>query len=414
MNTPKTSRNTTFSENLSFHPSNPNPLHQGASLNLNNYYRGLKYKTDNSHLAPVAFYTGQIHPVFNFRKKFTRKQAFEQPLLPDQLLKIHQEQIKEKQLRKEQEKLREKEENNSLIQNAQNLMFYDKNTKNSEVYERRKNFANANIEKVQNKLENIRKEKEKKRSETYDYFPFTHGDEVESKHRTMNLKLKEELQNHLKTVENSPINTKTDPIIGVPKFLQSSEYTEIRRTHNFHVEKVMKEALKTYENELNSKEKAKFTEKREKEDQKIQDEIYYKRLENDRKKEIEENLNALNSQIQEKAKIKAKENENKKNLYSTSLEFVEKPLKLKNPDSYYQDYQKFLIEQMKQTNEKNKNLTENERKIDLQMLATVEEHINLEENTAKLTDLYTKSLNKDIWTKQMQIKALEKEVGKAF
>ena len=48
------------------------------------------------------------------------------------------------------------------------------------------------------------------------------------------------------------------------------------------------------------------------------------------------------------------------------------------------------------------------------MLATVEEHINLEENTAKLTDLYTKSLNKDIWTKQMQIKALEKEVGKAF
>ena len=48
------------------------------------------------------------------------------------------------------------------------------------------------------------------------------------------------------------------------------------------------------------------------------------------------------------------------------------------------------------------------------MLTNVENYLSVEDNEAALRETYTKSLNKDIWLKQMEIKELEKDVGKVL
>lgn len=412
VDTPKTEKRSLFNDSSAFHPSNPNPLHQGPSSNLNNYYRGLKYKTDNTLLAPVAFYTGQIHPVFNFRNKFTRKQACEQPLSPDELYKIHQDQIAAKKLLKKQEKEKEIEEHNKTIQNFYGDIITEKNTKNIQEIEKRKEYANANIEQSLLKLDKQKLELEKKKAETYDYFPFTHGDQAEAKRKAIKDELKLEFQSHLKSLESSFTPNK-DPVVAVPKFLQASEYQNIRKNQNQNLEKVMKGALETYKNELDGKEKEILRLKREKEYQDAQDSIYYKQLEIYRKKEIDDNTKALEGQIQDKISKKNEESLNKKNLYNTSLEISPpSPEKIKLKQDYYQEYQKYLISQMEKKSKAERENLIKERELDYKIITNVDDYINLEDNQNKLMDTYTKSLNKDVWIKQMKIKNLEKDVGK--
>ena len=415
VSTPRSSGYTAFNESNSFHASNPNPLHQGPSLNTNNYYRGLKFKKDNSLLAPVAFYTGQIHPIFNFRTKYTRKQACEQVISPEELLKIHQEQILEKKKRLSIEKQKDKEENSKALRGVFELIKKDKHIKHPEEIEKRKAYAIANLEQIQAKNNRKLSENEVRRNEYYDFFPFTHGDQVEANQRSLNLKLKGDLQDYLKSVETSPINTSREPIVAIPKFLQTDEYNNIRRTQNQHVEKVMKGALDTYHHELMSKEKEQIRLQREREEQALLDSAYYKKLELIRKKELEDNLFAINDQIEKKTKKKIQDDEEKRKLYNTSLNIQnESPEKIKERKDNYKDNQYYIIDQMEKNDKKFKESFSKERELDEKMLANVENYLSVEDNEAALRETYTKSLNKDIWLKQMEIKELEKDVGKVL
>lgn len=414
--TPRSSRFTTVSSHSSVHPSNPNPLHQGPSANLNNYYRGLRQNPNpTSHLSPVGFYTGQIHPIFNFRSKFTRKQACEQPLSPEDLLRIHQDQIKEKKKRLEMEKNLEVNDFNQAQKTVKNNLKTEREYRLMNEYEKRKAYESANLEKVQEKLQRTRYEQEIKKNETYDYFPFVHGDEVEAKTKSLNLSLKEDLQNYMKSVESSPLKISKEPVVAVPKFLQTSEYLNMRRTQNYHVEKTMKGALESYCNQIKTLEKAKEREKKEKALQDMQDEAYYKQLEITRKKEIQENLKELNEQIDEKMEKKFQETVVKKNLYSTSLELTPNQHDDWNKKKkHYDEYQKYIIEQIEDQDKKVKKGALKERELDTKILSTMENMIQKEDNEAKLNEVYSKTLNKEIWIKQMQIKELEKEAGKVL
>ncbi|OMJ94489.1 hypothetical protein SteCoe_2400 [Stentor coeruleus] len=414
VSTPRNSCYTTFSESSSIHPSNPNPIHQGASINLNNYYRGLKYKTNNTLLAPVGFYTGQIHPIFNFRTKFTRKQAFEQPLSPEELLRFHQEQIRMKKAEKELEKEKEAGENSKTLKGFREIIESEKIDKVATVTDKRKAYAIANLEQVQEKILKDQKAIDIKKKEVYDYFPFTHGDIAEAKTQSLNVSMREDMKNHLKSIEGSPVYNK-EVTVGVPKFLQASDYQAIRRTQNEHVEKTMNGTLKNYHEELKNKEKEKIRLRREKEEQEMNDAIYYKQLEMYRKKELENNLNALNEQIEEKNRKRKEELENKKNIYATSLDFIpESEESKREKKELYIKNANLLISQM-ETNERNtKDRFIKERDTDCKILQSTDLAITNEDNEAKIREIYTKSLNKDIWMKQMEIKALEKDVGKVL
>lgn len=414
--TPRSSRYTTMSERSSVHASNPNPLHQGPSANINNYYRGLKYNSKiNSQLSPVAFYTGQIHPIFNFRNKYTRKQACEQPLLPEDLLKIHQDQIKEKKRRQVEERTLEINDFIKTQKAIKNNLKTEKEFKVCSEFEKRKAYESANLDKAQENMERLRYEKEVKKNETYDYFPFVHGDEVEAKTKSLNLSLKNDLQSYMKSVESSPLKLNKDPIIAVPKFLQTSEYSNMRRTQNYHVEKTMKNALESYNNQIKSMEKSKEKEKKEKMLQDLQDSAYYQHLEQTRRKEIQENLKELNEQIEEKLEKKFQETEGKKKLYTTGLEFS--PNRYDDWDKrrkHYDEYQKYIVGQIQEHDVEAKKVAKKEREIDTKLLNTMDNMILQEDNEAKVNDVYSKALNKEIWIKQMQIKNLEKEVGKVL
>lgn len=415
VSTPRSSRYTAFSESPSIHPSNPNPIHQGASINLNNYYRGLKYKTNNTLLAPVGFYTGQIHPIFNFRTKFTRKQAFEQPLSPEELLRFHQEQIRLKKVEKDIEREKEASENSKTLKGFKEVIESEKIGKVATETDKRKAYAIANLEQAQEKMLRGQKATDAKRNEVYDYFPFTHGDIAEAKTQSLNVSMREDMKNHLKSIEGSPVCHNKEVTVGVPKFLQASDYQAIRRSQNAHVEKTMNGALKNYHEELKSKEKEKIRLKREKDEQEMHDAIYYKQLEIYRKKELENNLNALNEQIEEKNRKRQEEIENKKNIYSTSLDFqpeseeskrARKELHMKNAN--------LLVTQMESNEKTTKDRFNKERDTDCKILQSTDFAIENEDNEAKIREIYTKSLNKDIWIKQMEIKALEKDVGKVL
>ena len=411
--TPRSGRYTAVSEAQSFHPSNPNPLHQGASLNLNNYYRGLKYKHDNSLLAPVAFYTGQIHPIFNFRSKYTRKQDCEQPISPEKLYKMHQEQIQEKKAREMQEKQKEIEDSYKTTQEFHKRMKTEKNVTNVAESALRKQYALANIGQAENKFRQKQTKEIEKKMETYNYFPFTHGDEVEARQKTLRLKLNSDLQHYLKNNETSPLSSGRDPIVAVPKFLQTSEYSNVRRTQNEHVEKVMKGALDTYHKELRTKEKEKIKLQREREKQAAIDQFYYKQLEIARIKEIEGNTHAITDQIEERHQKSLEEKQKKQELYETSLDIRNaSPERIQQVKDVYQDHQKSLVKQMDENDKRVRESLNKERELDTKILNTVGEYINMEDTEAKLRNSYSKTLNKDIWLKQMDIKSLEKDVGK--
>lgn len=413
VDTPRSSRFTTYSNSSSVHPSNPNPLHQGPSTNINNYYRGVKYHSNTSHLAPVAFYTGQIHPIFNFRTKFTRKQAFEQPLSPDELFKFHQEQIKEKLRKRENEKNIETNEFVKTQRLMKETWKNDKETKFVSEFDKRKAYEIANLNQIQEKVLRAALDKEVKKGETYDYFPFVHGDQVEAKTRSLNQGLKDEMQNHLKSVETSPLKLSKEPIVSVPKFLQASEYSTIRRTQNFHVEQTMKGALDSYHKEIKNMEKAKIKEKRTKDEQELNDAIYYKHLEELRRKEISDNLNEINLQINEKVKKKVDESIDKKNVCKTSIEIKENEYDDKDKrKKYYEEYQKYIVGQIQENDWKVKEKTQQERDLDSKILNVVENSIAKEDQEALINEIQAKTLNKDVWMKQMEIRNLEKEVGK--
>lgn len=410
--TPRSSRYTAFSDTASFHASNPNPLHQGVSLNLNNYYRGLKYKTDNSLLAPVAFYTGQIHPIFNFRNRFTRKQACEQPVSPEELLRMHKQQILEKKAKKELEKQKEFKDDCKTLQGFNQTIKTEKNVTNVAEAEIRKNYALANIKRAENKRRTKESMSLDKKNETYDFFPFTHGDEVEAHQRELKAKQNNELQNYLKSVENSPVCLSKELTVTVPVFLQCSEYTNVRRKQNNHVELTMKGSLETYHQELKGKEKEKIKEKRERDEQALVDSVYYKQLEMTRKKELEANLNSIHRQIEDKAQKKALDRKKETELYQTSLDIANaSPEKMQEKKDMYKGYQKDLVKQMREKDSVMRKSYEKERDIDTKMLSNVEQFLNGEDQEARLRETYAKTLNRDVWLKQIEIKALEKESG---
>ncbi|OMJ86222.1 hypothetical protein SteCoe_12285 [Stentor coeruleus] len=414
VDTPRTSRYTAFSHSSSVHPSNPNPIHQGVSKNQNNYYRGLKHKTDTSLLSPVILYTGEIHPTFNFRQNYTRKQAFEQPLSPEDLLRFHQEQIKQKKTFKDLEEIKEAQENTKTIQESKVETQIDKLNKSSLEAEKRKAYILANREQVQEKITRAQRELEVKKNEVYNYFPFTHGDIAEARSKNLNESMKEDMKKHFKSFEVSPISNK-EPPVGIPRFMETYDYMNVRRTQKSHVEKAMKGALNSYYKDLRDKETDKIRLRKEKDEQQLQDEIYYKQLEIYRKKELENNLQVLNEQIEEKKRRRIEESEIKKDAYATSLDFpVEsEESKMARKDKNIKNAN-FLIQQMENKEKILKEKVAKERDIDTKIIYSSDMNLTQEDNEAKIRDLYTKSLNKDIWLKQMEIKTLEKDVGKVL
>jgi hypothetical protein len=334
---------------------------------------------------------------------------------PEELYKFHQEQIKEKSRKKEKEKT---VETNEFIRSQRIVKENMKNEKEFRVkdeFDKRKAYETANLQQIDEKVQRNIVEKEQKKGETYDYFPFVHGDEVEAKTRSLNLGLKEEMQSYLKSVETSPLKISKEPIVSVPKFLQSSEYLDVRRTQNSHVEQTMKGALDSYHKEIKNLEKARAREKRMKEEQDLNDAVYYKYLQDARKKEILENIEEVNEQILENNKKKREESEMKKNLYNTSIKIPENEYDdYSKRRKHYEEYQKYLVGQIEANDSKNKNQAHRERDIDTKIINVMENNIAKEDHQALLNETYAKTLNKDIWMKQMEIKNLEKEVGKVL
>jgi hypothetical protein len=311
--TPRSSLRSAFRPNTNssntYHASNPNPVYQGEAPNLSNYYRGLRHKRPDSGIPhPIMFYDYRF-PGYIFRENYTKKQACTQPVSARELLGFHQQQIREKKSRERKERLKSLEVDQKNVKDMIGFIMEDREQRINQEIQKRQEILSANKKQVVRKHLEKQKEREEILNETYDYFPFTHGDAVEKLHQEHKAQLEQELKtmyNTLPKVERSPnknasVNPKVsvDYITQYPVFLQKVENPEGRRVPNDNIDRVIQQAEKRVEENKAKEERIKQIEQEEAEVQKVHDTMYYESMYNQKAKKLNTYNNFLKTQIEE-------------------------------------------------------------------------------------------------------------------
>ncbi|CAG9319555.1 unnamed protein product [Blepharisma stoltei] len=417
--TPRSSRCTNIRlGSLSVHASNPNPIYQGPSKNLNNYYRGLSYKPQNTVPLPCAFYTGKIHPLFDFRTKYTRRQACDLAISPQDLLDIHREQIREKAKKLKETKEIKKLEEDGYIKTVTDQMKKDREDKEYSDYIKKSLFIEENNSLIERKKERKKQIKKERLGETYDYFPFTHGDQIEAQQKTLNLALREDLRKHSDTLNSTFAAFSSSPQsprvrIDIPKFMIPDEYSP-RFLKNYEKDLAMENALERYEQELIEKEKNNEKLMKEKLEREIIDKKYQEDVEMKHRKKLEKYRKKLEEQISEKIEKKQEEKIEKMSPVKTHFGPEESKEDLENEIKFKMDRERenkeFVAKQMIEKLEERRQLKERDREEDYMISKNVEKIMCEEDDKNKEKIKKGKNFNKNVWLKQIKLKELEKSL----
>lgn len=400
--TPRSSKCTEFKYgSLSVHPSNPNPIHQGPTKNLNNYYRGVSYNLEKTVPLPVAFYTGKLHPLFDFRTKFTRRQACDLAISPQELLNSHNEQMRQKAQKQIDLKLKAKEEEQRLMQHINNQLRKENDNKEYSENVKKAIFLQENLNQLERKRSKKQKIKHEKLNETYDYFPFTHGDQVEAQQRKLNETLKEDLRKHLGSLNStmealsiSPRSPKKQ--LEVPRFLLPAEHASLNQTRDREL--AMSSALDRYQQELLDKERELQRKIEEKHKQEEIEKFIFVTKEIKHKKKLHRYKQALQAQIEENLIKKDKEKTENASPVRTNFGPEESREDMQNETSFKLNREKelkeFLINQMNDRLEKKRFYEEDERYEDCLINDNVQLVLCQEDDKYKEKRRKEKQLNK--------------------
>mmetsp|Transcript_13178 Transcript_13178/g.24662 ORF Transcript_13178/g.24662 Transcript_13178/m.24662 type:complete len:310 (-) Transcript_13178:37-966(-) len=291
---------------------------------------------------------------------------------------------------------------------------------------KRQIFIEANRSRMQEKAVKTAVAESEKRQETYDYFPFTHGDQIEQYQEELKKSLLSEMNASVAIASaNSPVKAHVEPTSVVtkmpishyteyPVFLRQDEYHPVRRIEDTHVNVTMQEALKRYEDNIVKLEQEQ--EKREIEAQRQADhnQQYFETQLQRRAQQIEDNKQYLQQQIKERESIKRLEKTQQREPVRTNYGPEETPEDYAEEEErkkrIKQEVRETLYTQMKSKFEKDRTHKTQERAEDIENLIIATEIIAQEAEKAKSKEQKAKELYKDAWEKQMQMKELEKAV----
>jgi hypothetical protein len=398
-------------------------LHQGASLNVGNYYRGIKVKKAEEPPIPFPFFTGQANPTdLNYRTKFTRRQACDYPITAEDLLQAHREQIKQRQLRQHEEKRRIYEEDIKRVNEANKEMVDDRHMRLDAEHKKRQIFIEANLSRIHERANQHAEADSEKRQETYDYFPFTHGDQIE-KHQD---ELKKMLFVEMKAAGGpSQVKVSSEPVSVVtkmpmshyteyPVFLRLNENHPVRRIEDTHVTVTMQEALKRYEEHMV---KLELEQERRDAEQRYQTEHNQQFFESQLQKranQVDENRKYLEMQIQERESLKRLEKAQRRELVRTNFgpeetpeDFVEEE---ERKGRIKQEVREVLYTQMKHKFDKERTHKTQERAEDIENIVIAGEVIAQETEKERVKEKKKKELYREAWDRQVQMKELERSV----
>lgn len=448
------------------HASNPNPQageHVHPRFNQTMYDSfmgkdsGLKIRdrsTKNGERLPFPFVSGLIggHSYTKPGKKvFFNKRLDNKDVLQHQL-----EQINYKQMKTKNDHDNDRSQDNELLKTIKENMnkeefkkrqFNDIFKTHYKLYNDNKRIENENIKKFQ---------LESKNDEKYNFFPYTHGDEIEKKRIEQKDLLTEEVRekyskanslvtpsahqrfNHSFTNgmypgSSSPGQTLSSEftgmkalngklpvryVTGYPAFLTPFKQYPYRRLNDNHVEQAMQGAIKRFEEDIKAKEKEKHEDADRFKKQLQENNHYMEELEIKKKKAQVENKRMLLEQmkienfkrLKESLKDKEKVNtnfgpeENEQTIMERS-EFVKK-----NVGNIKEELEKQMFEKY-QTIE---NERVQERMEDLENLANSKLIMMKEREELLNKDKTAKNVYKDAWKEQMKMKEISKKTEALF
>jgi hypothetical protein len=305
--TPRSSRCTIFRPDTSqsnvYHASNPNPMHQGASPNVNNYQRGLKVKRGSEPPVPFPFFAGMAAPNVHFQTKYTRRQAIDVPVSATELLYTHKEQIRAKKEGELEARRKAKEEERKRLMDLHFQIVKDRDTKIEAERKKRVLFVEGIQEHLDIRTKQQTMDSEVKANETYDYFPFTHGDQIEKFQQELKQKEAQEMKAAMQSLPKLNRSSQDLPYASeYPVFLQQAEFHPVRRIEQSHVHNVMKDALHRYEQQLVTIEKEQDRREDEKRKQDQHNQLYYETMLQQRQQKTEEMKQFLEMQIEERVR----------------------------------------------------------------------------------------------------------------
>ena len=444
------------------HASNPNPqvgpeVHPNFNKTMYNAFMGKdtgeikrQVSATRGKTLPFPFVSGMIggHSYTKPGKRvFFNKRLGSKDVLKHQLAQINynlQKRENDYQNEKNQDKIVLKSiKDNLKKEEFKRKQFKDHFRDNYKMYNDNKQIENQNEKRMHS---------EAKKGEKYNFFPFTHGDEIEKKRITQKIQLTNELRNRsdastyerammtrsftdglksngfnstgnsmkagfrtMKSVNGRvPIKYMTE----YPTFLTPFKQYPYRRLNDTHVEATMQSAVKRYENDI-----LKIQQEREEEAERFQQQMYensnyQEELEIKKKKAQVENKRMLLEQMQRENYNRLKQKLEAKEMVNTNFGPEENEQTLNMRKSFQQknieDIKKSLERQMKEKHQLTENEKLQERLEELETVQRAKLVMMQEREELENKDKNAKDIYKNAWKEQIKMKALHKKTDDLF
>jgi hypothetical protein len=228
-----------------FYASNPNTLSSVKPIEKRNH-TGSPISPNIPWPYLSSFYEGST-------KKFGKKFLISDSLSPVQLLEEHKKQINDKKKKQENNYIEEKKDGNVLVNLAKIELKNEKDKSSQKTQALQQMFIESNKNQIEQHKQDLHQKSVQKKSEKYDFFPFTYGSKLEEYQQQLKSKLKEEMAEKMKIdKKNNPIKQEISDsyLTSFPLFLKQDKVSPTRRYDTGHIKAVMGQALDRYEQEL--------------------------------------------------------------------------------------------------------------------------------------------------------------------
>jgi len=377
------------------------------------------YREDPLPSMPYPFLKSMAEPS---GKKFTKKMVREDFTNSTTVVESHQSQLERKAKDKLKDKFTDKVDQKSKLESIKEELMKERILREQKIKDYRQNILEENKVQVEQKQKRRRDQKEKDKGEKVDFFPFTHGEDIEKKRVEMNESMKKDMMGQMQTKAREADTKKFDKEdlqykSEVPVFLKLSKAHPVRRIDHSHVEETMKTALKNYEQRLRQKEVEKKQEIYEVNAQAENNKLYFEAMELRRVNEKLEQRAMLERQMVEVRQRKQREKTKQKEKSGTSFgpEEDEEMKKLMRAKERQQksEINQFLKSQMADKSRKLREEKDRDREEDAEMLMKANMVIEREKVAKKEKESYNKGYFLETWKQQIKLKELEDQKTKS-
>eukprot|EP00347_Sterkiella_histriomuscorum_P008443 403345075 len=314
---------------------------------------------------------------------------------------------------------------------------------NDHLFQMSTKLNSRDLERQQEKIERDNKDRKDNQDFRINFFPFTHGEQIEQRRIQERGVMNEDLQRHLqgrsqRTSGSQPRHTKnssnqwlideanqstqfknslngrvsTDYLTQYPHFLKPNKHYPYRRTDDSHIKSNMEVALDRYERDLVSQEQHKIQAKEQIKDQVLNETLTMRAIQARKQKEKQDTKKILEIQMDEKKRRDQSEIQRLREKVNTNYgpeETEEKhKYQIDKETQRKQQIEKELKQQMQSKSEKKRTQQDIERIEELQNLAAASQVLINERQDQVEKEKQQKQIYRKAWQQQMRIKDHEK------